>query len=70
MVIVANDLSSQGGSTISAHRLWNMIVPHDAINYVFLNETITQLYDQEMHTAWLMDVAMGIAVAISCIGYR
>jgi putative ABC transport system permease protein len=47
---------------------WKGIFPEEPINYVFLNETITQLYDQEMHTAWLMDVAMGIAIAISCMG--
>ncbi len=68
-------LASQGRSAsqvqatlakISA--IWKGRFPDNAINYVFLNETITQLYDQEMHTAWLMDVAMGIAVAISCMG--
>jgi putative ABC transport system permease protein len=68
-------LASQGRSAeqvqatltkISA--VWKGIFPEDPINYVFLNEAITQLYDQEMHTAWLMDVAMGIALAISCMG--
>jgi len=48
--------------------IWKRLFPETPIQYSFLNETIKKLYDQEMHTAWLMDVAMGIAVAISCMG--
>jgi hypothetical protein len=68
-------LASQGRSAAQVQAtlgkisaIWKGIFPEEPINYVFLNETITELYDQEMHTAWLMDVAMGIAIAISCMG--
>lgn len=68
-------LASQGRSSAQVQAtlgkisaIWKGIFPEEPINYVFLNETITELYDQEMHTAWLMDVAMGIAIAISCMG--
>jgi putative ABC transport system permease protein len=68
-------LASQGRSATQVQAtlakiatIWKGLFADESINYVFLNETITQLYDQEMHTAWLMDVAMGIAITISCMG--
>src|SRR5206468_5106781 len=36
--------------------------------YSFLNESIGWLFDQERKTIWLMNVAMGITIFISCMG--
>src|SRR5439155_10302537 len=47
---------------------WKKIYPDEGFNYSFLNEAITRLYDQETKTAWLMNVAMGITIFISCMG--
>ena len=47
---------------------WKELYPDTPFNYVFLNESITWLYDQETKTAWLMNVAMIITIFISCMG--
>ena len=47
---------------------WKSIFPDSPFDYSFLNESITQLYDQETKTAWLMNMAMLITIFISCMG--
>lgn len=47
---------------------WKKIFPETPFDYSLLNEAITQLYGQEEKTAWLMNVAMGITIFISCMG--
>ena len=47
---------------------WKKIYPDEAMNYSFLNEAITWLYEQETKTAWLMKTAMIITIFISCMG--
>ena len=47
---------------------WKKVYPEEGFNYSFLNESITRLYDQENKTAWLMNMAMGITIFISCMG--
>jgi len=47
---------------------WKKIFPGTAFNYSFLNESIARLFEQEQKTAWLMNVAMGITIFISCMG--
>jgi len=47
---------------------WKKIFPNDGFQYSFLNESITWLYGQEENTAWLIKVAMGITIFISCMG--
>jgi hypothetical protein len=47
---------------------WKKVFPHDNFGYSFLNESITWLYGQEENTAWLINVAMGITIFISCMG--
>lgn len=34
----------------------------------FLNESISWLFGQEQHTAWLVNMAMGVTIFISCMG--
>jgi hypothetical protein len=47
---------------------WKRIFPKVPFQISFLDESITWLYDQETHTEWLMQVAMGITIFISCLG--
>jgi len=47
---------------------WKKVFPTDDFQYSFLNESITFLYGQEENTAWLINVAMGITIFISCMG--
>ncbi len=47
---------------------WKKIFPETPFDHSFLNESITLLYGQEKKTAWLMNVAMGITIFISCMG--
>jgi ABC-type antimicrobial peptide transport system permease subunit len=47
---------------------WKKIFPSDDFQYSFLNESIAFLYGQEENTAWLINVAMGITIFISCMG--
>jgi putative ABC transport system permease protein len=47
---------------------WKEVFPKIAFNYSFLNESITQLYDSETNTAFLMQAATAITIVISCLG--
>jgi putative ABC transport system permease protein len=47
---------------------WKDLFPKQGFQYSFLNESITWLYEQETHTAWLMQVATSITILISCMG--
>ncbi len=47
---------------------WKKIFPEETFNYHFMNESIGFLYGQEEKTAWLVNVAMGITILISCMG--
>jgi len=47
---------------------WKKVFPHSDFQYSFLNESIGFLYGQEEKTAWLINVAMGITIFISCMG--
>jgi len=44
------------------------IFPETIFDYSFLNESIARLFEQEQKTVWLMNVAMGITIFISCMG--
>ena len=47
---------------------WKKIFPETPFQYNFLNESISWLFDQERKTIWLMNIAMGITIFISCMG--
>ena len=47
---------------------WKKIFPDEAFDYHFMNESIGFLYGQEEKTAWLVNVAMGLTIFISCMG--
>jgi ABC-type antimicrobial peptide transport system permease subunit len=47
---------------------WKEVYPHDPFEYKFMDESIRLLYQKEETTAWLMNIATGITIFISCMG--
>ncbi|HEX4372645.1 MAG TPA: FtsX-like permease family protein, partial [Puia sp.] len=52
----------------SIEKEWKKIFSESSFDYSFLNESNSWLYGQEEKTAWLVNVAMGITIFISCMG--
>ncbi len=68
-------LATEGNSGAEAKKtiaaigaVWKDIFPKTPFTYSFLNESITQLYDEEYNTAFLMEAATAITIVISCLG--
>jgi putative ABC transport system permease protein len=49
-------------------RQWKKIYPDENFNYSFYNRTIAAFYSKEQTTAEIMNIAMAVAILISCIG--
>jgi putative ABC transport system permease protein len=49
-------------------KAWKEVYPAKKFAYVFLDESIARLYDKERKLAEILDLAMGIAIFISCLG--
>jgi putative ABC transport system permease protein len=47
---------------------WKKVYPDATFNYHFYDETLALLYEKDKQTAMLVNIAMGTAVGISCIG--
>ena len=47
---------------------WKTIFPSAPFSYSFLDESIANMYADDLRTEWLTNVAMGITVFISCLG--
>jgi ABC-type antimicrobial peptide transport system permease subunit len=72
---IAIKLSAQGKNTkdvktvlAAVEKEWKKIFPDVTFNYRFMNESIGFLYGQEEKIAWLVNVAMGLTIFISCMG--
>ncbi len=72
---IAVRLDTKGETASEAHailsrmeRQWKKLYPHRPFEYGFFDEEIAQLYQREMSMQWLMNIAMGITLFISCIG--
>jgi putative ABC transport system permease protein len=48
--------------------LYNKLYPEGTFQYRFFDESLERLYKQEEQTAQIMNIAMGIAIFISCMG--
>ena len=53
---------------VGIRKYWKEIYPNERFDYSFFDETIAKLYDKEQKTSQLMNLAMGIAIFISCMG--
>jgi putative ABC transport system permease protein len=49
-------------------KAWKEVYPETKFQYQFFDDTIARLYDKEQKTAEIMNIAMGIAIFISCMG--
>ncbi len=49
-------------------RQWKIFYPHRTHELRFFDDEIAQLYQREQTMEWLMDIATGITLLISCIG--
>jgi ABC-type antimicrobial peptide transport system permease subunit len=47
---------------------WKLLYPGQGMNYSFLDESITWLFEKDQQTAWLMNAGMVITIFISCMG--
>ncbi|HEV3326234.1 MAG TPA: FtsX-like permease family protein [Puia sp.] len=47
---------------------WKQQFPDRQFQSAFLDESITWLFGQEKNTAWLVNIAMGVTIFISCMG--
>jgi hypothetical protein len=48
--------------------IWRGIYPNQRFKYAFLDNSIAALYSRERRLSGLLQLAMGIAIAISCMG--
>jgi ABC-type antimicrobial peptide transport system permease subunit len=49
-------------------RLWTSVYPNEVFHYDFFDATVASFYEQEQRTAKLINIAMMIAISISCMG--
>ena len=49
-------------------RQWKTFYPHSPFEFSFFDDEIALLYRREQTMEWLMDIATGITLLISCIG--
>ena len=60
--------STMKGIFAKMEALFAKSYPKEQFNSRFYDESIARLYEQEHQTAWMVNIGMGIAIFISCIG--
>jgi putative ABC transport system permease protein len=70
---VAIKVASADPTTVKAvlagmEKEWKKQFPDQRFSAAFLDESISWLFQQEEHTAWLVNLAMGVTIFISCMG--
>jgi len=68
-------LDTKGQTSREAHatiarveRQWKAVYPHKPFEYGFFDEELAKFYKREQTMQWLLDIATGITLLISCIG--
>jgi putative ABC transport system permease protein len=61
----AEDMTAALGKLEKA---WKEVYPAKKFEYAFFDDSIAQLYDKEKKLAEILDLAMGVAIFISCMG--
>jgi ABC-type antimicrobial peptide transport system permease subunit len=57
-----------GAVLARVEKVWKEVYGSRAISFSFFDDEIAQLYAREQTMAWLMHIATGITLFISCIG--
>ncbi len=57
-----------GDAIAQMEKAWQSVYPDRTFAYAFLDESIAQLYEKELKTGKLVNVATVIAILISCMG--
>ena len=72
---IAVRLDTKGATAAEVHvilsrveRQWKEVYPHRPFEYAFFDDDIAQMYQREMSMQWLINIAVGITIFISCIG--
>ena len=61
--------SREAHATIArVERQWKTVYPHKPFEYGFFDEELAKFYKREQTMEWLLDIATGITLFISCIG--
>lgn len=62
--------SAQAAHAIIARvqRQWKTVYPHKPFEYAFFDEELAKFYKREQTMEWLLNIATGITLFISCIG--
>jgi putative ABC transport system permease protein len=55
-------------SVAQIRKIWKEIYPDEKFDYHFFDQTIAGFYENEQKTSALVNLAMGIAIFISCMG--
>jgi putative ABC transport system permease protein len=63
-----SDVNSFKNTMAQIEKAWKDVYPNEKFEYSFFDETIARLYEREQKTSQLMNVAMAIAIFISCMG--
>jgi ABC-type antimicrobial peptide transport system permease subunit/AraC-like DNA-binding protein len=50
------------------NKAWKQVYPNEKFEYTFFDQTIANFYNKEQKTSQLMNIAMLIAIFISCMG--
>ena len=64
----AKDPAKLKATLMSLEKTWKQIYPNKAFEYHFFDESIARFYDKEQKTAQVINIAMAIAIFISCMG--
>lgn len=65
----ANENTGQVKQTLSAiEKIWKEVYPNEDFSYSFFDEAIASFYEQEQKTAQIINMAMIVAIFISCMG--
>ena len=68
LLVHEDDADDAGRIRAAVGEEWKKTFPDQPPTGHFLNEEISWLYDQEKKTAWLVNLAMGVTIFISCMG--
>jgi len=68
LTLKSGGMSSFKGDIEQAQNIWKGLYPNEKFEYHFFDDNIAKLYESEQKTSALLNIAMLIAIFISCMG--